>query len=140
MPRAGIIHSMKVLVVEDSVGHATLIRELLENVEPGRFDVVVAPDLSAAVARLLDEGADIVLLDLGLPDAQGMESLEQVRTAALDAPVVVLSGRDDDEHLHAADDARRGIAQHPLKDDWTHVRGHYSASGWRIPGSRSTSS
>ena len=87
---------MKVLIVEDSAGHAALIRELLENAAPGGFDLVVVHDLSAAVAHLLDVGADIVLLDLGLPDAEGMEALEQVRTAALDAPVVVLSGRDDD--------------------------------------------
>ena len=88
---------MKVLIVEDSVGHAMLVRELLEAADPGAFDVVEARDLSEAVARLLDEGADLVLLDLGLPDASGMQALEQVRTAALDAPVVVLSGRDDDD-------------------------------------------
>ena len=87
---------MKVLVVEDSAGHAALVRELLESAAPGGFDVVVAPDLAAAIAQLFDEGADVVLLDLGLPDADGMTALEQVRTAALDAPVVVLSGRDDD--------------------------------------------
>jgi diguanylate cyclase (GGDEF)-like protein len=96
---------MKVLVVEDSAGHAALVRELLETAAPGGFDVVVAPDLAAAIAQLLDDGADVVLLDLGLPDADGMTALEQVRTAALDAPVVVLSGRDDDALAQACVEA-----------------------------------
>jgi diguanylate cyclase (GGDEF)-like protein len=96
---------MKVLVVEDSAGHAALVRELLETADPGGFDVAVAVDLRTAVQRLLDEGADCVLLDLGLPDADGLEALEQVRTAAIGAPIVVLSGRDDDALALAAVEA-----------------------------------
>src|SRR3712207_5365981 len=96
---------MKVLVVEDSLGHATLVRELLDTAHPGGFDVAVAPDLPTAVSRLLSDGADCVLLDLGLPDADGLEALEHVRTAGLGAPVVVLSGRDDDALAQAAVEA-----------------------------------
>jgi len=87
---------MRVLVVEDSAGHAALVTELLAAAHPGAFDVAVARDLAEALERLLDDGADCVLLDLGLPDADGLDALEQIRTASLGAPVVVLSGRDDD--------------------------------------------
>jgi diguanylate cyclase (GGDEF)-like protein len=87
---------MRVLVVEDSEGHAALVTELLAAAHPGAFAVTVARDLGEALERLLGDGADCVLLDLGLPDADGLDVLEQIRTASLGAPVVVLSGRDDD--------------------------------------------
>ena len=93
---------MKVLAVEDSHGYASLVREMLAAAAPGEFDIALAPDLATAVERLLREGADCVLLDLGLPDADGLEALEHIRTASLDAPVVVLSGRDDDALALAA--------------------------------------
>jgi diguanylate cyclase (GGDEF)-like protein len=90
---------MKVLVVEDSPGHALLVRELLADAAPGEFEVSVVGSLAETVAILLGMDRpqlDCILLDLGLPDSAGMQSFEQVRTAALDAPVVVHSGHDDD--------------------------------------------
>jgi diguanylate cyclase (GGDEF)-like protein len=88
---------LRVLAVEDSAGYVALVRQLLAAAAPGEFELVVADRLSAAVERLLEEGIDCVLLDLGLPDADGFDALTHVRTAALDAPVVILSGSDDDE-------------------------------------------
>ena len=87
---------MNVLIVEDSPGYAALVRALLDEAAPGEFELVVVARLSDAITLLLEGGADCVLLDLGLPDAEGLEALAQVRTAALDAPIVVLSGSDDD--------------------------------------------
>ena len=54
------------------------------------------PTLGAARERLADEPVDCVLLDLSLPDAQGLEALAGVRAAAPDAPVVVLTGMPQD--------------------------------------------
>jgi diguanylate cyclase (GGDEF)-like protein len=91
---------MKVLVVEDSPGHALLVRELLAEAAPGEFEILVVGTLAETVDVLLGverPQLDCVLLDLGLPDARGLQTLEQVRTAALDAPVVVHSSTDDDE-------------------------------------------
>ena len=88
---------MNVLIVEDSPGYAALVHALLEEAAPGEFDLVVVSRLSDAVTLLLGGGPECVLLDLGLPDAEGLEALAQVRTAALDAPIVVLSGSDDDD-------------------------------------------
>ena len=90
---------MNLLIVEDSPGYAALVHALLEEAAPGEFDLVVVSRLSDAIRLLLEAGStgpECVLLDLGLPDAEGLEALAQVRTAALDAPIVVLSGSDDD--------------------------------------------
>jgi diguanylate cyclase (GGDEF)-like protein len=90
---------MKVLVVEDSPGHALLVRELLGDAAPGEFEVLVAGTLADAVALLLggdQPHVDCVLLDLGLPDTAGLQTLDQMLTAALSVPVVVHSARDDD--------------------------------------------
>jgi diguanylate cyclase (GGDEF)-like protein len=104
---------MKVLIVEDSPGYAALVRALLDEAAPAEFELVVTPRLADAVAVLLDRGAECVLLDLGLPDAEGLQALEQVRTAALDAPVVVLSGRDDEQVALRA--VREGAQEYLVK-------------------------
>ncbi len=52
---------------------------------------------SEGVDRLLSDVFDCVLLDLALPDARGLEALGQVRAAALDVPIIVLSGRRDEQ-------------------------------------------
>ena len=87
---------MNLLIVEDSPGYAALVHALLEEAAPGEFDLTVVSRLSDAMTLLLEGGPECVLLDLGLPDAEGLEALAQVRTAALDAPIVVLSASDDD--------------------------------------------
>jgi len=80
-----------VLVVEDDLGYAVLVQELLgDSREP--IKVLLARSLDEAKA-MAPEGVGCILLDLGLPDAEGLEALEQVLQVAPDAAVVVLTGR-----------------------------------------------
>lgn len=85
--------SITVLLVEDNPGDARLLREMLR--DPG-YEVRAVQSCRAAEDFLGDTPADIVLLDLGLPDADGIESLQAVRSTASRVPVVVLTGRDDE--------------------------------------------
>ena len=86
---------LRVLLVEDDEGDAFLVSELLA--ETGaEIDLVVAISLTEARQRI--GGVDCVLLDLGLPDAQGLDGLRQVLAMATGAAVCVLTGRSD-EHL-----------------------------------------
>ncbi len=97
-PRVSAPERLRVLLVEDDEGDAFLVRELLA--EAGALvDVAVATSLREARTRLA--GVHCVLLDLGLPDAQGFEGLRQLLTMAGSAAVCVLTGRQD-EHLGAA--------------------------------------
>lgn len=86
---------MKILLVEDSPTDALLAqRALLENVE---FRVLVAEQLSQALAMLRAEPFDVVLLDLGLPDCQGLDTLKRMYTeCGDDVAIVVLTGNEDE--------------------------------------------
>jgi serine phosphatase RsbU (regulator of sigma subunit) len=89
---------LRVLLVEDDEGDAFLVRELLaEAAAP--FDLVVASTLREARTRM--SGVNCVLLDLGLPDAEGIDGLRKLLAVAGSAAVCVLTGRSD-EHLGVA--------------------------------------
>ncbi|MEV6374579.1 PP2C family protein-serine/threonine phosphatase [Micromonospora musae] len=86
---------LRVLLVEDDEGDAFLVGELLAETN-SMIELLVATSLSEARQRVT--GVDCVLLDLGLPDAQGLDGLRQVLEMASGAAVCVLTGRSD-EHL-----------------------------------------
>jgi serine phosphatase RsbU (regulator of sigma subunit) len=84
-----------VLLIEDDEGDAFLVQELLaETEEP--VDVVVATTLATALAELARAAFDCILLDLGLPDALGLDALQAVITANAHTAVIVLTGRNDE--------------------------------------------
>jgi serine phosphatase RsbU (regulator of sigma subunit) len=89
---------LRVLLVEDDEGDAFLVRELLSEAE-APFDLVVANSLREA--RTMLRGIQCVLLDLGLPDAEGIDGLRKLLAVAGSAAVCVLTGRSD-EHLGVA--------------------------------------
>jgi diguanylate cyclase (GGDEF)-like protein len=85
---------MRILVVEDA-GGAAPAAELLRGARPERYAVRRAGAVPEAVASLAREGADCVVLDLGVREEDGVAALGDLRTAALDAPVVALAERFD---------------------------------------------
>ena len=89
---------LRVLLVEDDEGDAFLVRELLSEAE-APFDLTVASSLREAGAMM--RGVQCVLLDLGLPDAEGIDGLRKLLALAGSAAVCVLTGRSD-EHLGVA--------------------------------------
>jgi len=91
----GLGDRLRVLLVEDDQGDAFLVSELLAEANAA-VELVVATSLSEAQPWMPE--VDCVLLDLGLPDAQGLDGLRRVLTMAGGAAVCVLTGRQD-EHL-----------------------------------------
>ena len=87
---------MHVLLVEDNPGDAALIEARLAEAEP-QVRVTHVERLAAAEQLLREHHVDVVLVDLGLPDSQGLQSARRVREAAPDVPVVVLTGLDDED-------------------------------------------
>ncbi len=86
-----------VLLVEDNPGDVELFREALSEIRVAPFEIDVADRLRSALSRLESKPAvDVVLLDLGLPDSSGIETLLELKRAAPSVPVVVLTGRDDE--------------------------------------------
>jgi two-component sensor histidine kinase len=87
---------LRILLVEDNPGDVRLLREMFATERPGSFEIVNLPRLGQALNFLARGGVDIVLLDLGLPDENGLETVRRVRKLAPEVPLVVLTGRDDD--------------------------------------------
>jgi diguanylate cyclase (GGDEF)-like protein len=88
----------RVLLVEDNPGDARLVREVLNDGAPGEFTVEVAVSLQQAIESLAPvvDGVDVVLLDLSLPDSQGLETYRALHARGPAVPILVLSGLDDD--------------------------------------------
>ncbi|MFZ7096753.1 diguanylate cyclase domain-containing protein [Luteimonas dalianensis] len=84
-----------ILLVDDTRSDALLYSALLRAAKPPRT-VEHAPTLEAALAMLETGGYSAVLLDLGLPDSEGLEGLERITARHPDLAVVVLTGREDD--------------------------------------------
>ena len=105
----------RVLLVEDNPADARLLRELLSEVAGTPFAITHAVTLAEATDKL--EGQDIVLLDLSLPDAHGLEAIGRVVAAAARTPVIVLTGNTDESAALAA--ATSGADDYLLKNEVT---------------------
>lgn len=88
---------LKVLLVEDNPGDARLVREALAEVRGARFALTHVDCLAPALKQLAAGDMDVILLDLSLPDASGLETLSKTHAAAPGVPIVVLTGLDDEE-------------------------------------------
>jgi two-component system KDP operon response regulator KdpE len=87
-----------ILIVDDEPPIRRFLRTSLAAQD---YRVVEADTGVAALARLADERPDLVILDLGLPDFDGIEVIRRIRQSA-ETPIVVLSVRDDEKGKVAA--------------------------------------
>jgi diguanylate cyclase (GGDEF)-like protein len=88
--------TIRILLVEDNPGDARLMREMLNGPASCKYDLTHHESMEKAVAHLLANPVDIVLLDLGLPDANGLDAVRQAHAIAAGVPIVVLTGLDDE--------------------------------------------
>ena len=89
--------STQVLLIEDDSVQITLIETLLLADRRDRFAVETAKLLSAARERLETGGIAVILLDLGLPDSQGIQTVRMLHECAHSVPIIVLTGSDDED-------------------------------------------
>ena len=91
-PLAGdLVQPYAVLMVEDSAEYAHVLSEVLELANPGAYHITVESCLEAALNRLTQERCDVILLDLGLPDSHGLQTLVSVASKAQRVPIIVLT-------------------------------------------------
>jgi signal transduction histidine kinase len=86
-----------VLLIEDSPGDARLIQEMLADARGAAFELERVDCLAGGLLRVVAGQPDVVLLDLGLPDAQGLEALRDMQQQAARVPVVVLTGLNNED-------------------------------------------
>ncbi len=88
--------TIKVLLVEDQDIEAMLVSRVLRHAIHDSFTVEHANSLADAFQMLAANDFDVCLLDLGLPDGVGIDSLHQLRSVDARLPIVVLTGSDDE--------------------------------------------
>ena len=120
-----VVHAMNpvstgVLLIEDDPSDARLIRAALAGVDNGSFRVEWVTRVSAALACLIREGIEVILLDLGLPDSHGLDSMDQLIEAAPNALILVLCAAGDEETARRA--VQRGAHDYLVK---SHVDTHW---------------
>lgn len=102
-----------VLLVEDNPGDARLLREMFNEDSSLDVDLTCVSFMAEAESHLAARAVDIILLDLGLPDAQGLTAIRRVRMAAPGVPLVVLTGLDDE--ALAAQSLQEGAQDYLIK-------------------------
>jgi diguanylate cyclase (GGDEF)-like protein len=87
--------TIRVLLIEDNPGDERLVREALRGAS--HIELISADRLESGMERLAAEKVDGILLDLSLPDSQGLDSVLRLRQREAEVPIVVLTGLDDEE-------------------------------------------
>jgi PAS domain S-box-containing protein len=87
--------ALRVLIVEDDEDDALILRDMLKETPPARPHMTVAARLSDALEWVSEEQFDVMMVDLRLPDSQGLETFLELNRRAPGVPIVVLTGLDD---------------------------------------------
>jgi PAS domain S-box-containing protein len=86
----------KLLLIEDNAGDARLLREMFKEQGPRNTEIEHVTTMADAETYLSGHTVDIILLDLGLPDSDGLDAVRRARAAAPRVPLVVLTVMDDE--------------------------------------------
>jgi signal transduction histidine kinase len=105
--------ALQILLVEDNAGDARLLREMFSKEKPGSFELTHLLRMSEATIHLAKGGVDIVLLDMGLPDGHGLDTVRRAHAAAPGVPIIVLTGLDDE--ALAAEAMKEGAQDYLIK-------------------------
>src|SRR5688572_17578447 len=104
---------MNILLVEDDSDDAEFLRQSLVRHKARSIDITRTERISDAVSALRGARFDVVLLDLHLPDASGVECVEKLQHADSLVPIVVLSGHGDEDY--AVEILNRGVQDYLVK-------------------------
>src|ERR1700738_3633174 len=87
---------LQVLVSEDNAGDVRLLREMFRGETPGSFELTHLLRMSEAETYLAKGGVDITLLDMGLPDGHGLDTVRRAHAAAPGVPLILITGLGDE--------------------------------------------
>jgi signal transduction histidine kinase len=104
---------LQVLLVEDNAGDVRLLREMFSKEKPDSFELTHLLRLSEAETHLAKGGVDILLLDMGLPDGHGLDTVRRAHAVAPNVPMIVLTGLDDE--ALAAEAMKAGAQDYLIK-------------------------
>ncbi len=118
-PLDGSKSSLQILMIEDDSYYYRFVRQLLKRARNPEFEVAHANNLAEASKLLSLETPDAILLDLHLPDGNGLINLARVKEVASGAPIIILTGSDDERRgLEAVGlGAQDYLIKQQIKDD-----------------------
>ncbi|VAW78432.1 hypothetical protein MNBD_GAMMA12-929 [hydrothermal vent metagenome] len=86
------MEAIRVLIVEDNLADTRLIEIYLRGIESLQFDCISASCLQEARKHIMDNTFDLIFLDLGLPDGQGIDSIEHIVDLSPQSSIIVMTG------------------------------------------------
>jgi len=95
-PGALDVSLIKVLLVEDNAGDARLMREMLADSDTTQFEVTHVKRLDEGLRQFESSDFNLMLLDLWLPDGEGLDTVARALAAVSNAPIVVMTSHDDE--------------------------------------------
>ncbi|MBK7748075.1 MAG: response regulator [Candidatus Obscuribacter sp.] len=108
------IKNTEILLVEDSPSDAELMASMLADIKEFPNHVQNVQTLSAAKQAIMSKSFDAVVLDLNLPDSNGLQTYTELRDVCNSVPIVILTGMDDREVLTHA--LKNGADNYLIKD------------------------
>ncbi len=108
---------ISILLVEDNLGDAFFLQQILKESQISKFQVTHFDYLAKAISHLENATCDVILLDLLLPDSQGLETLLNIQRKADNIPIVILTGMNDQKLAMEA--VREGAQDYLIKGQVT---------------------
>jgi len=105
---------MRVLIVEDERDYARLVQKWLSRGEQREIKLERVETLAMGIQRVRRQTFDVVILDLGLPDSKGADTVARLHAEARHLPIVVLSGLEDQTTIYEA--VKHGAQEYLVKD------------------------
>ena len=110
------LQAINILLVEDNAGDARLIELMLEDMSSAVYCLQVVSCLRDAEEILHQESFDVLIMDMSLPDGEGLDNISRVKSIVPDIPVVVISGQYADEDI-ALDAVKSGAQDYLIKNE-----------------------
>jgi len=108
--------TIKILLVEDNPGDSLIIREMLKETEYTQFKLIHYPKLEDGLKNLEENKFDVVILDLNLPDSEGLETFLQILGKHPEPPIIILTGLSDEEM--GIDAVKQGAQDYLVKGEF----------------------
>ena len=97
-----MITKLKILIIEDNQGDLRFVKELLSDSKSLRCKLSSAETLTEGCSILKTRSIDLIILDLILPDSQGLATLEQIKVVNISIPIIILSSLQNEDLALAA--------------------------------------
>jgi signal transduction histidine kinase len=111
------MRKITILLVEDNPADQEIVKEVLEGTKLFHYDLQTCHRISEAERYINQQGPDVVLLDLSLPDSSGLRSLEKLQEIDISIPVIILTGLEDPDA--GLESINKGAEDYLAKDEIT---------------------